>query len=69
MLRANKSLNNGLPQDSVLALTLFNLYTYNIPPIDSSKYIYVNDIALVAQVETFDLCEITLNKKLESLNH
>jgi len=64
-----KTLNNGLPQGSVLAPLLFNLYTYDIPPTDSGKYIYADDIALVAQAKTFDLCETTLNKDLESLNH
>lgn len=63
-----KTLNNGLPKGSVLALLLFNLYTYDIRPTDSGKYIQADDIALVAQAKSFDLCETTLNKDLESLN-
>lgn len=43
-----KILNNGLPQGSGLSPLLFNLYTYDITLIDSGKYIYADDIALVA---------------------
>lgn len=63
-----KTLNNGLPQGLVLAPLLFNLYTHDLPLTNSGKYIYADDIALIAQAKTFDLCETTLNKDLKSLN-
>lgn len=44
--RVNKScvLNNGLPQGSVLALTLFNIYAHDIPITKSKKFVHADDI-------------------------
>ncbi|CAK1602282.1 unnamed protein product [Parnassius mnemosyne] len=41
-----KKLNNGLPQGSVLAPLLFNLYLHDIPETQSRKFMYADDIAL-----------------------
>ena len=42
-----RRLRNGLPQGSVLALILFNIYTYDLPSMTSQKYAYANDLALL----------------------
>ena len=47
-----RRLNNNLPQDSVLAPCLFNLYTSDLPNTVSKKFIYADDLALVYQCET-----------------
>jgi len=44
-------------------------YLIYTPSTDSGKYIYADDIALIAQAKTFDLCETTLTKDSDSLNH
>ena len=40
-------LKNGVPQGSVLAPLLFNIYTYNLPHTVSRKYAYADDLALM----------------------
>ena len=40
-------LRNGLPQGSVLASFLFNIYTYDLPSFTSQKYAYAHDLALL----------------------
>lgn len=39
-------LNNGLPQGSVLAPLLFNLYVHDMPKTKSYKFQYADDTAL-----------------------
>ena len=41
---------NGVPQCSVLAPTLFNLYINNLPATSSRKFIYVDDICCAVQL-------------------
>ena len=41
-----RRLRNGVPQGSVLAPLLFNIYTYDIPCITSKKFAYADDLAI-----------------------
>ena len=40
-------LKNGIPQGSVLASLLYNMYTYDLPTSTSQKYTYTNNIAFI----------------------
>ena len=42
-----RRLKNGVPQGSVLALLLYNIYTYNLPSMISRKFAYADDLALL----------------------
>ena len=45
--RRLRHLKNGVPQGSVLAPLLFNIYTYNLPSMISRKFAYADDLALL----------------------
>ena len=60
-------LTNGVPQGSVIAPTLFNLYTYDIPATICSKYIYADDIAIMHSHKKFQTIERVLTCDLEKL--
>ena len=42
-----RRLKNGVPQGSVLAPLLFNIYTYDITSVNSRKFAYADDLALL----------------------
>jgi hypothetical protein len=63
-----RRLNNGLPQGSVLAPILFNLYMSGIPITVSKQFQYANDIALTFQTNSFAECETTLLADLDKLD-
>ena len=42
-----RRLENGVPQGSVLAPLLFNIYTYDLPFMISRKFAYADDLALL----------------------
>lgn len=59
-----KKLNNGLPQGSVLACLLFNLYIHDLPPSLSRKFLYADDKAYAYQNRSFVAINKALNKDL-----
>jgi hypothetical protein len=58
---------NGLPQGSVLAPTLFNLYTNDLPDTLSRKFVYADDICCSLQAESFTELEEGLNADATAL--
>ena len=42
-----RRLKNGVPQGSVLALLLFNIYTYNLPVTVEKKFAYADDLTVL----------------------
>ena len=62
-----RTLINGVPQGSVLAPLLFNLYTHDIPPTTSKKYIYADDIALMTCHKGFPEIERVLSQDTDTI--
>jgi hypothetical protein len=63
-----RRLNNRLPQESVLAQILFNLYMSDLPSTAAKVFQYANDIAVTYQAKTIDECENNLEADIEVLN-
>ena len=63
-----RNLKNGIPQGSVLAHLLFNVYTYDLPSMISRKFAYANDLALLLSSGNWKDLEGTLSQDMSTLS-
>ena len=65
-----RRLKNGLPQELVLASLLFNIYIYDydLPSINSKKYAYADDLAILHSSGDWKVLERTLSKDMTTLS-
>ena len=59
---------NGVPQGSVLAPLLFNIYTYDLPSTISRKFAYADDLALLHSSGNWKDLEGTLSQDMSTLS-
>uniref|UniRef100_A0A1B0D7V9 Uncharacterized protein n=1 Tax=Phlebotomus papatasi TaxID=29031 RepID=A0A1B0D7V9_PHLPP len=63
-----RRLNEGLPQGSILAPSLFNLYISDIPRTQAKQFQYADDLALAVQSESLTEIEEILESDLSILS-
>ena len=62
-----RRLKNGVPQGSVLAPLLFNIYTYDLPCMISRKLAYADDLALLHSSGNWKDLDGTLSQDMSTL--
>ena len=62
-----RRLKNGVPQGSVLAPLLFNIYTYDFPSMISRKFVYAVDLILLHSSGNWKDLEETLSQDMSTL--
>ena len=63
-----RRLKNGVPQGSVLALLLFNIYTYDLSSMISTKFVYDDDLILLRSSGNWKDLEETLSQDMSTLS-
>ena len=63
-----RRLKNGVPQGSVLAPLLFNIYTYDLPSMISRKFAYADDLALLYSSGNWKDLEGILSQDMSTLS-
>ena len=66
--RRLRRLKNGVPQGTVLAPLLFNIYTYDLPSMISRKFAYADDLALLHSSGNWKDLEGTLSQDMSTLS-
>jgi len=61
-------LNNGLPQGSVMAPALFNLYIADLPATTAYKFAYADDLAIAVKHKTRETATRILERDLVALD-
>ena len=61
-------LKNDVPEGSVLAFLLFNIYTYDLPSMIYRKFAYANDLALLHSSGNWKDLEGTLSQDMSRLS-
>ena len=59
---------NGIPQRSVLASLLYNIYTYDLPSMISRKFAYADDLALLHSSGNWKDLEGTLSQDMSTFS-
>lgn len=63
-----RRLKNGVPQGSVLAPLLFNIYIHDLPDTISKKYGYADDLAILTTHREWKMIESTLSQDMNTLD-
>ena len=66
--RKLRRLKNSVPQGSILAPFLFNIYIYNLPFIASKKYVYADDLAILYSSGDWKVLERILIEDMTTLS-